>query len=422
MRVLFVGHGPAHVPWIIPLAWAARLAGHEVRVAVRPQCVPSVTRAGLVAVPIGDEAAAGVAAARQLGLGPGRLKPRSEGVAALDPDLGDALIEKMIAVADTLTDDLVAFARFWRPDIVVHDTAAAAGQVAAAALEVPAVGHTWGVSLGVHCESEAELRPSYARLFERFGVDPLIGPSVWIDPCPPGLRPPHPVRRADMRYVPYSGPAVLPDWLREARSSERPLVCVTGGVTTSALDRVRDQVVASLRELGADVVLAVTGAQAAEAERQLPYGVRLVPDFPLDVLLAHCDALVHHGGVGSGLLAVTHRLPQLLLPQNAFQEHWAHLVRASGAGDALAAGQDGSESTADVFDAVRDLLTRPGYRERAAALKDEIDRMPAPARLVGFLEECVRAGHTEVPVPAAGTDGSTGAARPGSKPSLPDAA
>jgi hypothetical protein len=34
----------------------------------------------------------------------------------------------------------------------------------------------------------------------------------------------------------------------------------------------------------------------------------------------------------------------------------------------------------------------------------------------------VRAGHTEVPVPAAGTDGSTGAARPGSKPSLPDAA
>jgi glycosyltransferase len=53
-----------------------------------------------------------------------------------------------------------------------------------------------------------------------------------------------------------------------------------------------------------------------------------------------------------------------------------------------------------VFDAVRDLLTRPGYRRRAAALKDEIDRMPAPARLVEFLEECVRAGHTEVPTAA----------------------
>lgn len=217
MRVLFVGHGPAHVPWIIPLAWACRLAGHEVRVAVRPQCAAPVTRAGLVAVPVGDEAATAEVAARQLGLGPGRLKAAAESVAVLDADLSEALVEKMIAVADTLTDDLVDFARFWRPDIVVHDTAAAAGLVAAAAIKVPAVGHTWGVSLGVHCESEAELRPSYAKLFERFGADPVVGPSVWIDPCPPGLRPPHGVRRANMRYIPFAGPAALPDWLRAER-------------------------------------------------------------------------------------------------------------------------------------------------------------------------------------------------------------
>ncbi|MFF4185611.1 nucleotide disphospho-sugar-binding domain-containing protein [Streptomyces sp. NPDC001691] len=394
MRVLFVGHGPAHVPWIIPLAWACRLAGHEVRVAVRPQCVAPVTRAGLVAVPIGDEAVAGAAAARQLGLGPGRLKAAAESVAVLDADLSEALVEKMIAVADTLTDDLVDFARFWRPDIVVHDTAAAAGLVAAAAIKVPAVGHTWGVSLGVHCESEAELRPSYAKLFERFGADPVIGPSVWIDPCPPGLRPPHGVRRANMRYVPFAGPAALPGWLRAERPSGRPLVCVTGGVTTTALDEVRDHVVRSLLDLDTDVVLAVTPEQAAGTGR-LPDGVRMVESFPLDVLLAHCDALVHHGGVGSGLIAVTHGLPQLLLPRNAFQEHWSHLVRASGAGTALPA--DAEQGA--VGSAVQDLLTRPSYRERAGALRAEIDTMPTPDQLVGFLEECVRAGHTDVPTP-----------------------
>ncbi|MEU9100216.1 nucleotide disphospho-sugar-binding domain-containing protein [Streptomyces sp. NPDC048361] len=394
MRVLFVGHGPAHVPWIIPLAWACRLAGHEVRVAVRPQCVAPVTRAGLVAVPVGDEAATAEVAARQLGLGPGRLKTAAESVAVLDADLSEALIEKMIAVADTLTDDLVDFARFWRPDIVVHDTAAAAGLVAAAAVKVPAVGHTWGVSLGVHCESEAELRPSYAALFERFGVDPVVGPSVWIDPCPPGLRPPHGVRRANMRYIPFAGPAALPDWLRSERPSGRPLVCVTGGVTTSALDEVRDHVVRSLLGLGTDVVLAVTPEQAAHTG-QLPNGVRLVESFPLDVLLAHCDALVHHGGVGSGLIAVTHGLPQLLLPRNAFQEHWSHLVRASGAGTALPAdAEEGAVGTA-----VQDLLRRPSYRERSQALRAETDRMPTPDRLVGFLEECVRAGRTDVPTP-----------------------
>ncbi|MFJ8308140.1 MULTISPECIES: nucleotide disphospho-sugar-binding domain-containing protein [unclassified Streptomyces] len=394
MRVLFVGHGPAHIPWIIPLAWAGRLAGHEVRVAVRPQCVAPVTRAGLVAVPVGDDAVTGAVAARQLGLGPGRLKGAGESAAVLAPDLSEALTEKMIAVADTLTDDLVDFARFWRPDIVVHDTAAAAGLVAAAAVKVPAVGHTWGVSLGVHCERESELRPSYARLFERFGLDPVVGPSVWIDPCPPGLRPPHGVRRADMRYVPFAGPAAVPAWLRGDRDSERPLVCVTGGVTTAALDEVRDHVVASLRGLGADVVLAVTAAQA-ENLPQLPDNVRAVESFPLDVLLAHCDALVHHGGVGSGLIAVTHGLPQLLLPQNAFQEHWSDLVRASGAGAALPA--DAAEGA--VGAAVQDLLARPSYRQRARALRAEIDAMPLPDQLVGFLEECVRAGHTDVPTP-----------------------
>ncbi|MFD7167436.1 nucleotide disphospho-sugar-binding domain-containing protein [Streptomyces violascens] len=394
MRVLFVGHGPAHVPWIIPLAWACRLAGHEVRVAVRPQCVAPVTRAGLVAVPVGDEAATAKVAARQLGLGPGRLKAAAESVAVLDADLSEALVEKMIAVADTLTDDLVDFARFWRPDIVVHDTAAAAGLVAAAAIKVPAVGHTWGVSLGVHCESEAELRPSYAQLFERFGAEPVVGPSVWIDPCPPGLRPPHGVRRANMRYIPFAGPAALPEWLRSERPSGRPLVCVTGGVTTTALDEVRDHVVRSLLDLDTDVVLAVTPEQAANTGR-LPDGVRMVESFPLDVLLAHCDALVHHGGVGSGLIAVTHGLPQLLLPRNAFQEHWSHLVRASGAGTALPA--DAEEGA--VGAAVQDLLTRPSYRERSKALRAETDRMPTPDQLVGFLEECVRAGHTDVPTP-----------------------
>ncbi|MFI9080865.1 nucleotide disphospho-sugar-binding domain-containing protein [Streptomyces sioyaensis] len=395
MRVLFVGHGPAHIPWIIPLAWATRLAGHEVRVAVRPQCVTPVTRAGLVAVPVGDEAAVGAVAARRLPLWPGRLRSADQAATALEADLADTLVEKMIAVADTLTDDLVDFARFWRPDIVVHDTAAAAGLVAAAAIKVPAVGHTFGVSLGVHCENEADLRPSYARLFERFGIDPVVGPSVWIDPCPPGLRTPHAVRRADMRYVPFSGPAALPPWLRTGRDSDRPLVCITGGITTTALDEIRDHVVASLRELGADVVLALTTAQA-ENLPALPKGVRVVEFFPLDVLLAHCDALVHHGGVSSGMIAVTHGLPQLLLPQNAFQEHWAHLVCASGAGTALPA----KAAEDAVGTAMRDLLARPSYRQRARSLRAEIDATPTPDRLVGFLEQCASAGHTNVHTPA----------------------
>ena len=54
MRVLLTTYPErTHFLAMVPLAWALRTAGHDVRVAVQPKFAPTVTQAGLTAAPVG---------------------------------------------------------------------------------------------------------------------------------------------------------------------------------------------------------------------------------------------------------------------------------------------------------------------------------------------------------------------------------
>ena len=56
MRVLFtVNPEKAHYFAMVPLAWALRTAGHEVRVASQPRFADEITQSGLTAVPVGRD-------------------------------------------------------------------------------------------------------------------------------------------------------------------------------------------------------------------------------------------------------------------------------------------------------------------------------------------------------------------------------
>lgn len=73
----------------VPLAWALRTAGHEVRVAARPPLTDSITRAGLTAVPIGrdPEPATVMAEAGPRDLRPPRDRRTRRVLPLLEPDL-----------------------------------------------------------------------------------------------------------------------------------------------------------------------------------------------------------------------------------------------------------------------------------------------------------------------------------------------
>ncbi|MCD0485140.1 DUF1205 domain-containing protein [Streptacidiphilus sp. ASG 303] len=397
-RVLFATwSAPSHLYPMVPLAWACQGAGYDVRVAAPPPCGESVARAGLTAVPVGREVAVSrmasqprLAAWRSPGEWPAGWSAHPELLDEEQREVVSALRDKQIAVAEAMVDDLVAFGRWWRPDVVVHDSLCLAGPVAAAVLGVPAAAHVAGspAVMRIECGDLAgDPHPDYLRLFERFGTAPRPDPRYWIDPCPPGLRLPFRGERTPMRFVPYNGPGVSPEWL--TRPAERPRVCVTGGAAGSkygagAISGLFRGVLEAVAGLGAEPVLAVTRAQR-EALGALPPETRVVESLPFRMLFPACRAVVHHGGSGTSLTALAAGLPQLVLPQAPVLAELARSVEGQGAGLVLDAA--GQQDPALLRGAVAALLDDPGPADGAARIGREIAGMPAPASLVPLLAD-----------------------------------
>src|SRR5690349_15363232 len=140
MRVLVCPHRDRqHLYPLVPLAWACRAAGHEVRVAAAPGLGDAILHCGLPAVPVGRDAPVAVGGdggeiakvyqhrpfPPDWPFHPDQLDDRQREVIEL-------LGRNCAAAAEYAVDDLIDFAVHWRPDLVVHDTAGFAGAVAAA--------------------------------------------------------------------------------------------------------------------------------------------------------------------------------------------------------------------------------------------------------------------------------------------------
>lgn len=393
MRLLVVTwSAPSHLYPMVPLAWAAVAAGHQVRVAVPPSGAQAVTAAGLLPVVVGADPVMtpDLLWALEPWRRPGRWPPGWASRPELLPPEAvrvlDALAAKQVAVAEAMLDDLVEFARWWRPDLVVYDAISLAGPVVAAVLDVPAYGHTWGTATVMQVEMERlgdQLRPEFRRLFARYCVAPRSAPEGWLDPCPPPMRlpDPRPTWRIPVRPVPFNGATVPPDWL--ARPADRVRICLTGGVSGAKASPTGGHplfltVAEAAADLDVEVVLAVSPMVRPHLP-ELPSVVRVVESVPITLLLDTCDVVVHHGGSGTGLTAAAAGVPQLVLPQAPVLAEFGERLSACGAGILL----DPAEQTRSaVRTALDDLLGRAAYRESARRLASAIAAMPTPAQRV----------------------------------------
>lgn len=118
--------------------------------------------------------------------------------------------------------------------------------------------------------------------------------------------------------------------------------------------------------------------------------VRIDTSEPQAELLSHVDLVVHHGGTGLTLGALTNGAPQLVLPQgidqvsNVDQLNNAEAVAAGGVGAMLI----GDDQTADTIKkCAQDLLSDNDARIAARAVAVEIAEMPSPEATVAVLVE-----------------------------------
>ncbi|WP_331765260.1 DUF1205 domain-containing protein (plasmid) [Streptomyces sp. NBC_01384] len=426
MRILFAAFPLAsHLYPMVPLAWALQAAGHSVAVAtqpglLRPDMTEAVTRSGLTVVPLGvREDLLPMGLARASGQHP-ELAPDA---LALDPaDLSDwqrtranmvcqwSMNYALEPAGDGLApvvDHLVDFARSWRPDLVLWDPLCFPAPIAARL-----VGAAHGrVLFGT--DNVARIRARSLEQQAREGGDPARDPLVtWMLPMlrRHGLEYDEEMllgqwtldllrtgRRAQselpgltyipVRAVPYNGAAPLPDWLREP--PEVPRVCLSLGQTSRPMLRFADQDVAiadllSIAE-GLDIELVATldSNQLAKVDR-IPENVRVVDYLPLNAVLPTCAALVHHGGAGTMAAAVAHRVPQIIVPNERWDETGqSRYIEERGAGVVLEA----ADFTPDLLRrTLARVLSDASFRQAAEQVHHDTLSAPTPAELVPTLE------------------------------------
>ncbi|MEU8584212.1 activator-dependent family glycosyltransferase [Streptomyces abikoensis] len=422
LRVLLVANPEkAHVLPMFPLAWALRTAGHDVRVACTPWFADVVTQAGLTAVPVGRDYDLWKLLDRSMHTLPDWSYRPEYGLpapydAAHEPDRAtwEHLTEGYERIVSLwhkpasfpMIADLVRFARQWGPDLILWEPLAMAGPIAAEACGAAHGRLLWSVDVfgatrrqflrlkeqrpeGERGDPLADWLGGYARMYGGEFSESMVTGRFTVDQLPASLATDGLPGRLPLRFVPYGGPAVLPKWLWTR--PERPRVALTMGLSSTdhdagyAIDV--QGVLDALDGLDVEIVATVADAERHKLAR-VPANARLVPYVPLHDLARTCDLAIHHGGFGTFLTFARHPVPQLLLPWDFDGPVLGR--RAAEQGGSLAIRAD--EATAEsVRAAVLRLLTEPAFKERATALRDEIDATPSPNELVPRLEELTAA-------------------------------
>ncbi|SBT42838.1 nucleotide disphospho-sugar-binding domain-containing protein [Micromonospora auratinigra] len=406
MRILLtVSNWRGNYYCTVPLAWALQAAGHEVRVACVPEQAGAVTEAGLVPVPVlhgpdvmllerltryGEARAAGA-----------QLPPHPlTGEPVDDPDAFDLdaawsrVWDETLETMRRSGDAAVALARAWRPDLVLWDLMSEEGALAAEVTGVPAVFHPPGLFGTVEIVDGEDMSPGDpAGSFARHGLGSWGRDRIRyvVDPSPRSVALPMPgATRLSVRYLPYNGPGAMPPWVLDRPA--RPRVCVIWGNAATAMwgtrmPALRDAVDAAVAA-GADVVL-TAGDRQVDALGELPPQVRVLRNFPVHMLLATSDVVVHHGSANSLMPAAAAGVPQLSLAVSNDMELVSGRLAGTGAVLTLPARHAAPD---EIHRALHALLHDPAHREAAHAVRDEMAGQPAPADLVGPLERLARTG------------------------------
>ncbi len=286
MRVLFASLGSVgHTYPLIPLAIAARTAGHDVHFATGEHVHGPLTAHG--------------------------LRPFRP---------ADAFYE-------FYAEDLEPELRRLRPDLVVHGWGLPGAAIAARRLGIPSLWHGFG-----------RMFPDGIGLERPMRVPEAAG-RAHLDICPPSLQDKGFVageHRIELRPVPFSEPGAMPSW-----DGRRPVIYVTLG-TAFGTPELLTTIVGGL---SGRVVVAAGRVHPKEVAGH--DGVTVHPWVPQSELLPYADLVVHHGGSGTTLGALAAGLPQLILPQGADQFANADVVAAAGAALCLRPGEVSAEAVAE---------------------------------------------------------------------------
>jgi UDP:flavonoid glycosyltransferase YjiC (YdhE family) len=251
--------------------------------------------------------------------------------------------------APDMIDDLVALGRELRPDLVVFETYALAGPLAAEVLGVPGVHHLISPMLP-HAVTELG-DDAVSPMWRSFDLStPGYGglyQGMTIELSPPSL---------EGQTVPGESLAMRPAPVpaTEPVRADPPCVYLTLGTFFSGNTEVFRTALAGLAKEDIEVVVTVGANNDPAAIDPVPANSRVERYVPQGDLLPRCSAVIHHGGAGTMYGSLAHGLPQVVLPQGADNFVNAGLLARCGAGLSIGPEQLTPEA---VCDALRSVLS-----------------------------------------------------------------
>ncbi|MEO7267950.1 MAG: nucleotide disphospho-sugar-binding domain-containing protein [Knoellia sp.] len=419
----------AHLNPLVPLAWAFKVAGHDVVFTSHPSAGGDVSRAGLPFVP------ACTVEEMPAPAGPGSEWTQArEVVASVTDRLGvpegydlewqtvsqgflPSMWDFTSFSGDAATplpaiDGMVAFFRAWKPDLVIWDPCMPGAAVAARAVGAMQIRQCGTDQFGWYQDTfeqrtqELGVDGSLPNPFvetvrgpaERHGVDidrDLLYGDWTLSHVPDELNLPVHTSRIPMAWVPYVAQEPMPAWLHAPR--DRPRVALSLG--TSLRQYVQDLdwsylqgALDALRSLDVEVVATLDELQCSQLDLD-PRSVRVVDFLPLDQLVPTCDLLIHHGGLGTSVTASVAGVPQLVLDYLA--DDGDRYKLAPIVGDYVAGWRAGGvldlsgASSDDLAVRIDDVLRSQEARQGAEELRASVAERPMPSDVVGTLERLV---------------------------------
>lgn len=367
MRIIVRSHPEfGHLYPLMPLAYAARDAGHEV---IFPTTAPFTARLaalGFRTIPAGTHLNDVIR--RRFGDGiPPTIGP--------DGDTAwDVVGEIFAGAATAIAADLSRLLPDLRADLVVYDNTDLGAAAAAAATGVDSVAVAITRSLPPTSQ-RAFHEPSLHQLHATLGCLPRPTDPV-LDSYPPSLQRPEfrtDPRRIPIRPTPWAEPSLpLPEWIGRR---QRRLIFVTYGTVTNSAPHL-PMIIDGLATLDADILVAA-GTADPTSFGQLPHNVHIHPLVHQANLLPHTDLIVHHGGCGTTTSAWAHGIPQLVLPNGADRFINADAVTYSNTGITLR-----TPTSELIHENAQLLLDDTTYRQSAQAVRAEIATLPPPASVL----------------------------------------
>jgi UDP:flavonoid glycosyltransferase YjiC (YdhE family) len=383
MRILFSSRpGFGHFHPLAPLAAALQQAGHSVRFSCSPEMVGVIRQAGFDADAVGitdaESRARRVEIPEFLNAAPSQLRSLAFPRVFADLEIPPRL------------HGMLELARWYKPELVVHEMAEFAAPILAAVLGIPSVNHSFGPLVASEIMTEAGMFA--AKHWQAAGLPiPTRGgmyDGLYLDVCPPSLQESHiktVARVQDIRSVPSADSADAP-WLEEL--GERSVVTVTlGTVFNKRLDLYRT-LIEGLRDLEVDGIVALGPGVDVAAFGVLPENVRVFPWVGWNSLLEKTTVLVSHGGANSILGPLSKGIPLVIVPLGA--DHFVNAARIARAKAGIIL-EEAHITPEIVRDAVKEALS-PSFRAAAQRIAVEIAAMPSPAEVVPMLKAYVEEG------------------------------